>query len=187
MSSSRSSRSSRRGAVDGSGALHGGCARRWGRSRGAARRGAVSSARVHLRLSHTQHSGLSALHMSHYQGEISFKLRPGAATRAFIDLYNAAKTVKRVTTVKSHNAQRGQRTSHAAWGDNKTNLNSDIFPCSSRHAPPRAARKAVSSQYKASVKAFEAKGTSFQGRNADTYLWRGDTATEERPATYANT
>jgi hypothetical protein len=46
---------------------------------------------------------------------------------------------------------------------NKTNLNSDIFPCSSRHAPPRAARKAVSSQYKASVKAFEAKGTSFKG------------------------
>ena len=81
-------------------------------SRRGALRGAVSSARVHLRLSHTQHSGLSALHMSHYQGEISFKLRPGAATRAFIDLYNAAKTVKRVTTVKSHNAQRGQRTSH---------------------------------------------------------------------------
>ena len=62
-------------------------------------------------LSHSALRTQRTAHMSHYQGEISFKLRPGAATRAFIDLYNAAKTVKRVTTVKSHNAQRGQRTS----------------------------------------------------------------------------
>ena len=42
----------------------------------------------------------------------------------------------------------------------------------------------MSSQYKASVKAFEAKGTSFKGET-QTRIY--GVATEERSATYANT
>ena len=47
----------------------------------------------------------------------------------------------------------------------------------------------MSSQYKASVKAFEAKGTSFKGETQTNAEWRGSRhATEERSATlYANT